>query len=278
MEVLTEGASAVYGSDAVAGVVNIVLKKDFEGVNAVARLGAATDGGDFEKQFSLTAGQRWESGGFLVAGDYGRNSAIYAGDRSVASNMNESSTLYPQQSHYGLVATGHQRVLDDLNFDVDAFYNRRNSFFTTALTKAADYRTSGQAADTRIDSFVVSPRLSWDINPDWALALQGTYGQDKTQVAVTYYRNGAYNSTGYSRYKNDVVVAELNAVGKLFTLPGGDAKLATGGGYRRNTLDSNQSTATATATIPGTHIDASRSSFYLYAEAGGAEAGRPVRR
>lgn len=267
MEVLTEGASAVYGSDAVAGVVNIVLKKDFEGVNAVARLGAATDGGDFEKQFSLTAGQRWEDGGFLVAGDYGRNSAIYAADRGVASNMNDSSTLYPQQSHYGVVATGHQRLLGDLTFDVDAFYNRRNSFFTTALTKTANYRTSGQAADTRIDSFVVSPRLSWDINPDWTVALQGTYGQDKTQVAVTYYRNGAYNSTGYSRYKNDVVVAELSAVGRLFTLPGGDAKFATGGGYRRNALDSNQSTATATATIPGTHIDASRSSVYLYTEA-----------
>ncbi|WP_177204136.1 TonB-dependent receptor plug domain-containing protein [Sphingobium sp. AP50] len=266
MEVLTEGASAVYGSDAVAGVVNIVLKKDFEGLNAVARLGAATDGGDFEKQFSLTGGQRWDEGGFLIAGDYGRNSAVYADDRSVANNMNESSTLYPQQTHYGIVATAYQRLSDTLSFDIDAFYNRRNSFFTTALTKAADYRTSGQDADTRINSFVVSPRLNWDVNPDWALTLQGTYGQDKTRVAVTNYRSGSYSSTGYSRYKNDVVVADISAVGKLFTLPGGEAKLATGGGYRRNTLDSNQSTATATATIPGTHTAASRSSFYLYAE------------
>ncbi|WP_375284587.1 TonB-dependent receptor domain-containing protein [Sphingobium yanoikuyae] len=266
MELLTEGASAVYGSDAVAGVANIVLKKDYEGFNAVARLGAATDGGDFEKQFSLTGGQRWYGGGFLIAGDYGRNSAIYAGDRSAASNMNESSTLYPHQSHYGVVATGHQRILDGLTFDVDAFYNRRNSFFTTAITKAADYLTSGQAADTKINSFVVSPRLTWDINPGWSVALLGTYGQDKTRVALKSYSGGAQSSIGYSWYKNDVVVGEINAVGTLFMLPGGDAKIAMGGGYRRNDLDSKQSTVTATATIPGTHISPSRSSFYLYAE------------
>jgi outer membrane receptor protein involved in Fe transport len=39
VEVLTGGASAVYGSDAIAGVVNFIMKKDFEGVQFDAQYG-----------------------------------------------------------------------------------------------------------------------------------------------------------------------------------------------------------------------------------------------
>jgi outer membrane receptor protein involved in Fe transport len=44
IEVLTGGASAVYGSDAVAGVVNFILKDDFEGVNINAGFEQTFDG------------------------------------------------------------------------------------------------------------------------------------------------------------------------------------------------------------------------------------------
>src|SRR5450631_1822043 len=45
IEVLLDGASAIYGSDAIAGVVNIILKKDFKGTNALATGGTTTKGG-----------------------------------------------------------------------------------------------------------------------------------------------------------------------------------------------------------------------------------------
>lgn len=45
VEVLKDGASAVYGSDAIAGVVNIILKKDYQGTEAHAGIGQATEGG-----------------------------------------------------------------------------------------------------------------------------------------------------------------------------------------------------------------------------------------
>src|SRR3546814_17879495 len=44
IDIIPDGASAIYGADAVAGVVNILLKRDFEGVAAMARLGASTEG------------------------------------------------------------------------------------------------------------------------------------------------------------------------------------------------------------------------------------------
>src|SRR5690606_21184391 len=45
VEIVADGASAIYGSDAVGGVANVVLKRDFEGVALSARYGAASDGG-----------------------------------------------------------------------------------------------------------------------------------------------------------------------------------------------------------------------------------------
>ncbi len=48
IEILTDGASAIYGSDAVAGVVNIILRKDFRGLETMAQVGTSTDGGGRE--------------------------------------------------------------------------------------------------------------------------------------------------------------------------------------------------------------------------------------
>src|SRR5579863_1371559 len=56
VEVLKDGASSVYGADAIAGVVNIILKKSYEGFNANAEVGNSQKGGGFEKHFDFTAG------------------------------------------------------------------------------------------------------------------------------------------------------------------------------------------------------------------------------
>src|SRR3546814_18618762 len=46
VEIVADGASALYGSDAVAGVANIILRRNFDGARASARWGASTDGGN----------------------------------------------------------------------------------------------------------------------------------------------------------------------------------------------------------------------------------------
>ncbi|MBW3165097.1 TonB-dependent receptor plug domain-containing protein [Ferrimonas balearica] len=49
VEILRDGASAIYGSDAIAGVVNIILRKDYEGVELSTRYGQTTDGSNMEE-------------------------------------------------------------------------------------------------------------------------------------------------------------------------------------------------------------------------------------
>lgn len=56
IEVLTDGASALYGSDAIAGVVNFVLKKNYQGANVTAQFTNPLEGGGKSSNISVTAG------------------------------------------------------------------------------------------------------------------------------------------------------------------------------------------------------------------------------
>src|SRR3546814_13318324 len=69
IEIVADGASAIYGADAVAGVVNILLHKDYEGVTTSARLGGSTDGGNFHQQYNLLGGSKWTGGGLMAIYD-----------------------------------------------------------------------------------------------------------------------------------------------------------------------------------------------------------------
>lgn len=56
IEVLTDGASAIYGSDAVGGVINIITRKDFDGLTTRARYGDTSDGGYQTDQYEVVGG------------------------------------------------------------------------------------------------------------------------------------------------------------------------------------------------------------------------------
>ncbi|MCF2907878.1 TonB-dependent receptor [Pseudoalteromonas sp. DL2-H2.2] len=84
IDVLPDGASAVYGSDAVAGVVNVITKKDYQGVEAKAKYGLATEHRDGDElQFSLTAGASSDKTNILFALDYFERRPIMAKDREM---------------------------------------------------------------------------------------------------------------------------------------------------------------------------------------------------
>jgi outer membrane receptor protein involved in Fe transport len=84
VEILTGGASAVYGSDAVAGVVNIITKKNFTGVEASGQYGLSTRGDDTDKQLNLTIGADFDEGrGNVMAYiGYTQQGAVFKRNRS----------------------------------------------------------------------------------------------------------------------------------------------------------------------------------------------------
>ncbi len=110
VEVLTTGASAIYGADAVAGVVNVILRRDFEGLRLASNYGNSFAGTDEAKMgVNLIAGFVGDrSRGMLVLDAYQRN-ALYDRDRSITARE-------PRPSQQGIYPSFND--LFDMEFDL----------------------------------------------------------------------------------------------------------------------------------------------------------------
>lgn len=83
VEVMTGGTAAVYGADAVAGVVNIILKDDFEGIEVGGQYGADERGDYDDSSYHLTLGTNYERGNAIFALSHSENARLLRRDRGV---------------------------------------------------------------------------------------------------------------------------------------------------------------------------------------------------
>ncbi|NGM49376.1 TonB-dependent receptor [Caulobacter sp. 602-2] len=84
IEVLLDGASALYGSDAVGGVVNIVLRDRFDGAETRIMGAAPTRGGATQFQFGHSFGKSWDSGHAMASYEHSLRDRLAGRDRRVA--------------------------------------------------------------------------------------------------------------------------------------------------------------------------------------------------
>ena len=91
VEVLKDGASAVYGSDAVAGVINIVLRKDFEGFEVSAGYGDVTSGSAAEMTASAIWGTSGDDSNVTMIIDYFKNDTLFNSERGRLGSANNSA-------------------------------------------------------------------------------------------------------------------------------------------------------------------------------------------
>ncbi len=107
LEVLTDGASAIYGSDAVGGVVNVKLKHDFQGLEIGGRYARSTREGDYtQKSGYLVAGARTDRVGLTVSYSRSEISPLFQSERpfsnpqrgksaTISGALGQSSTSFP---------------------------------------------------------------------------------------------------------------------------------------------------------------------------------------
>jgi len=81
IEVLTDGASAVYGSDAIAGVVNFITRKDYQGAELQLNYGISDRDDGARRGFAVTFGQTSDKGSLIAGIDYNKTDQILAGHR-----------------------------------------------------------------------------------------------------------------------------------------------------------------------------------------------------
>ncbi len=95
VEIITGGAAAVYGADAIAGVVNFIPKKNFEGVQLSAQSGISAEGDGKETSFSGIMGTSFGDGrgSVMLGADYSKRNVIFGRDRNwVVRGWNDPGT------------------------------------------------------------------------------------------------------------------------------------------------------------------------------------------
>ena len=96
VEVITGGAAAVYGADAIAGVTNFILRKDFEGVEFGMQTGMSEEGDGEESQLSVLLGANFADnrGNVMVGANYANREIILGKDRDwVIDGWNDPGTM-----------------------------------------------------------------------------------------------------------------------------------------------------------------------------------------
>ncbi|UJY93127.2 TonB-dependent receptor plug domain-containing protein [Xanthomonas arboricola] len=255
LEIVADGASAIYGSDAVGGVGNVILKRDYDGVSVGTRFGRATQGGLTSRQYSVTAGTTWRSGGVIATYQDVSADPIYSRQRSYTTQLTDPSTLYPGSDLRSGLLSAYQALGDNAELRLDALRTERDQLYFYAVSG----RNSRVTPTTT--SLLLSPSLVVWLPNDWTLTLGATDGNSKHDQyrQETALASGAVSVTDLC-YCNDSRSYELGAEGPLFALPAGDARLATGVGYRSNTFR-NVNHVSGAATIDG-----SESARFAYAE------------
>ena len=226
IEVLTDGASAIYGSDAVGGVVNMTTRKDFSGAETRIRYGSVTKGNHDEVHAGQMLGHAWNSGQALISYDYYRRTELHSSDRDLFRPIGwlDEATLIPKQSRQGILTMLSQQLAEDIELYSDAFYGERQTVTTL--------RTVGSSQDlvSEMKQLGGVLGLKVDVAGGWQLRASGAVDRNESDLQYIDSNTRAVSVT----YGNESSLAslEIKADGPLANTPGGVARLALGGQHR----------------------------------------------
>lgn len=96
IDVVTGGTSAVYGSDAMGGVVNFILKDDFEGVQFGSQVGVSGEGDASQYTMNVTMGGNFDRGNAVLYASYFNREGLTQGERDYSKNTYVGSVTAPQ--------------------------------------------------------------------------------------------------------------------------------------------------------------------------------------
>jgi outer membrane receptor protein involved in Fe transport len=234
VEVLADGASAVYGADAVAGVVNIITRRRIDGVEARARFGGA--GGGLETTVaSLTAGGAMAGVEVAVGGEYYHQDRLFARKRDRSRAAGEPTTLFGETERSSAFASVTAPLGENVRLLLDGLYMNRTldgSIFTRLDTRQRFYSQAKAA------QYAVSATLEADLSADWRVELVGTLSENLAkETSRTTTLVDVPVRAQLSRFENQLWSAEARVTGRPVTLPAGRANLALGVAYREEDSD-----------------------------------------
>lgn len=170
IEVLNDGASAIYGSDAIGGVVNIILRTDFEGVQISHSLGKPSEEGGDTESGSIVYGVNGEKGNIVMGASYNNRDIVFTKDRPWGANAGYS--LYG--NNYVSAANGFTRTAVPGGCEAsDAFYIAPNDLCSYNFNQVA-----ADEASTDLKSMFAKAR--YQISDNWSTYATGSVSRSNS--------------------------------------------------------------------------------------------------
>lgn len=267
IEILPDGASAIYGSDAVAGVVNVITRKNYDGAQTGISYGEATANGAGELTGSQLLGKSWSSGNLMLTYEYGRQSGLDASQRDFIPAQGGPDSILPPSFRNSVLISGNQDLGDGTSLSGDAIYStkRFHSVFTILPTGESDLYDNRDRSTQSGASITLHRALA----RDWALDVTGFYS--RTQQATTGRADFAFagglaiSDASSVRANTSLGGADLLAQGPILALPGGMLKAAIGGTFERQRF-TNDTWTVGTDNVTSPEEDARRNESSVYGE------------
>jgi iron complex outermembrane receptor protein len=237
IEVLTDGSSAVYGSDAVGGVVNVILRKDFNGAETSARIDTLARGGGELKQIGQSLGKTWGSGGALAVFEFQDADAIRSNQRSFTDNLPRPTDVFPASKRYSGTLTAHQSLGASFELFADALIEHNDGRRAVTL---GGFATQTQIITSKTNSDSANAGFRWQPFGDWHLEGDALFSQVDTLVTAVYNppNFGYINGTPALRNLDTIEEADLKLDGTLWSSGGSSLKAALGASYRQEDFSS----------------------------------------
>ncbi len=233
VEVLTDGASAIYGTDAIAGVVNFILREDFDGAQTSFRFGGVTEGSSQEYQVGQTLGRTWGSGNVLASYEYYRRNALDTRAREFTEEAPDPSDIVPQTERHSVFVTGNRDLSDTISVFGNGFFAVRDTDINVTSASAVGLLPSINL--NQAEQYGATLGAAASLGANWRAEFAGSYSSSRSDN----FSDSEVNEN--IRFESDLElsVVDIQADGPLFSLSGGDAKLAIGAQYRSERFESN---------------------------------------
>jgi iron complex outermembrane recepter protein len=236
IEIVTDGASAIYGSDAVGGVVNIILRTKFDGAETRVQFGSVTDGSMHNVTVGQTVGTDWTGGSGVLSYQYFDQTPLSAASRDYLHSVPLPFDLLPVEMQQSVFANADQEVAPGFNIHGDAIYSHRGT--NSAISNDdPTYVTYGDPSV--IDFYSMSLGSTLKLPRQSELTVTATYSESDT--AQQYYDTGELTGESLSpaiveKTKSAIISVDANLDGVLVSLPAGPVRYAVGAQYRKESF------------------------------------------
>ncbi len=196
IDVVTGGASAVYGSEAISGVVNFILKDKFEGLSVRGQAGLTEEGDNFRYLGSVTGGVSFADGRGNIFGNftYDKDEGLFSRQRSISDQdcfLNASPDLCGPAFYSSFAAQGRYQFLNGAGAPTNALngqslftFDQNNNVVSGFPIGSGFNRNAERRISVPVERYLGSAVANFEVSDALTLYAEGTFAKVKSSSQI----------------------------------------------------------------------------------------------